>query len=186
MSRHVALLRGINVGGRKKIAMADLRALVAGLGHSDVATYINSGNVVFANGTPEAGRDELEAAIEAAVLAELGLEVAVLVRTHEELTAAVDANPFPDAVPSRLLLSFLRTAPDPDEYGPVVERVESGADEFRVDGTTVYLHCPDGLGRSKLAAALSRPAVGVGTSRNLATVRTLVRLSQDPGNRRPD
>ncbi len=185
MSRHVALLRGINVGGRKKVAMADLRALVAGLGHTDVATYINSGNVVFAAAAPDAAREELETAIEAAVRAGLGLEVAVLVRTHDELAAAVDANPFPDAEPSRLLLSFLRTAPEPDTYA-AAERVESGADEFRVDGTTVYLHLPDGAGRSKLAAALSKPSLGVATSRNLATVRTLVRLSQGPGNRRSD
>ncbi|WP_116949382.1 DUF1697 domain-containing protein [Jiangella endophytica] len=185
MSRHVALLRGINVGGKKKVAMADLRALVAGLGHTDVTTYINSGNVVFTSATPDAGRDELETAIEAAIQAELGLEVAVLVRTHGELAAAVDANPFPDAEPSRLLLSFLRAVPDPDRY-TAAEGLESGADEFRVDGTTLYLHVPGGAGRSKLAAALSKPALGVATSRNLATVRTLVQLSQEPGNRRSD
>ncbi|PZF82091.1 DUF1697 domain-containing protein [Jiangella anatolica] len=180
MSGHVALLRGINVGGRNKVAMADLRALVEGLGHTGVRTYINSGNVVFA-APAGAGRDELETSIEAAIKAELGLEIAVLVRTHDELAAAADANPFPDAEPSRLLLSFLRTAPAADAYA-AAERSESGADEFRVDGTTVYLHVPDGAGRSKLAAALSKPSLGVATSRNLATVRTLIRLSQDVGN----
>jgi uncharacterized protein (DUF1697 family) len=178
MGRQVALLRGINVGGKKKVAMADLRALVEGLGHTDVRTYINSGNVVFASGTPGAARDELETAIEQAIEAELGLDVAVIVRTHEELAAAVDANPFPDAVPPRLLLSFLREAPAADGYA-AAEAVESGADEFRVDGTTVYLHCPDGIGRSKLAEALSKPKGPVGTARNLATVRKLVELSQE-------
>lgn len=183
MGRRAALLRGINVGGKKKVAMADLRALVEGLGHTEVVTYINSGNVVFTNGTPKAGRGELEAAIERAIKAELGLDVAVIVRTHDELAAAVDANPFPAAEPPRLLLSFLREAPAADGYA-AAEAVESGADEFRVDGTTVYLHCPDGIGRSKLAEALSKPKGPVGTSRNLATVRKLVQLSQDPGNRR--
>jgi uncharacterized protein (DUF1697 family) len=177
VSRHVALLRGINVGGKKKVAMAELRALVAGLGHTDVATYINSGNVVFAAAAPDAGRDELETAIEAAIRAGLGVEVAVLVRTHDELAAAVDANPFPDAEPSRLLLSFLRTAPEPDTYA-AAERVESGADEFRVDGTTLYLHCPDGIGRSKLAEALGRVKAPVATARNLATIRKLIVLSR--------
>lgn len=185
MSRHVALLRGINVGGKNKVVMAELRELVAGLGHTDVATYINSGNVVFASGTPGAGRDELEAAIEGAIRDDLGVDVAVLVRTHDELVAAVDANPFPDAEPNRLLLSFLRTPPDEERFA-AAGRVESGADEFRLVGTTLYLHVPGGAGRSKLAAALSRPALGVATSRNLATVRTLVQLSQDPGNRRSD
>ena len=183
MTRQVALLRGINVGGKKKVAMADLRALVEGLGHTDVITYINSGNVVFAGGTPKARRGELEAAIERAIEAELGLDVAVIVRTHDELAAAVDANPFPAAVPARLLLSFLRSQPAAEAYA-AAEAVESGADEFRVDGTTVYLHCPDGIGRSKLAEALSKPALGLATSRNLATVRKLVQLSQDPENRR--
>ncbi|MBB5787712.1 DUF1697 domain-containing protein [Jiangella mangrovi] len=179
MGRQVALLRGINVGGKKKVAMADLRALVEGLGHTDVRTYINSGNVVFTSGTPKAGRAEHEGALEQAIHAELGLDVAVMVRTHDELAAAVDANPFPAAEPPRLLLSFLREAPEPDGYA-AAEKVESGADEFRVDGTTVYLHCPDGIGRSKLAEALSKPKVPVGTARNLATVRKLVELSQEP------
>ncbi|RIQ36713.1 DUF1697 domain-containing protein [Jiangella rhizosphaerae] len=178
MTRHVALLRGINVGGKKKVAMADLRALVAGVGHTDVATYINSGNVVFTSGTPDAGRDELEAAIERAIEAELGLEVAVLVRTHDELAAAVDANPFPDAVPARLLLTFLRDEPAAGAYA-AAERVRSGADEFRVVGTTLYLHCPDGIGRSKLAEALGRVKGPVGTARNLGTVRKLIDLSRD-------
>lgn len=178
MTHHVALLRGINVGGKRKVAMAYLRAIVEGLGHADVRTYINSGNVVFASGTPGAGRAELEAQLEKAIRAELGLDVAVIVRTHDELAAAVDANPFPDAVPPRLLLSFLREAPAADGYA-AAEAVESGADEFRVDGTTVYLHCPDGIGRSKLAEALSKPKVPVGTARNLATVRKLVELSQE-------
>lgn len=178
MGRHVALLRGINVGGKKKVAMADLRALVEGLGHTDVRTYINSGNVVFTSGTPKAGRADHEAALEKAIQAELGLEVAVIVRTGDELAAAVDANPFPAAEPPRLLLTFLREAPAPDGYA-AAEKVESGADEFRVDGTTVYLHCPGGIGRSKLAEALSRPKVPVGTARNLATVRKLVDLARD-------
>lgn len=183
MTRQVALLRGINVGGKKKIAMADLRALVEGLGHTDVVTYINSGNVVFTTAEPGIRRGQLEAAVERAIEAELGLDVAVIVRTHEELAAAVDANPFPDAVPARLLLSFLREPAAAGAYA-AAESVESGADEFRVDGTTVYLHCPDGIGRSKLAEALSKPTPGVATSRNLATVRKLVQLSQDPENRR--
>ncbi|TDC53629.1 DUF1697 domain-containing protein [Jiangella ureilytica] len=178
MARHIAFLRGINVGGKKKIAMADLRALVEGLGHTDVRTYINSGNVIFTSGTPKAGRAELETAIERAVQSQLGMDVAVIVRTRDELAAAVDANPFPAAEPPRLLLSFLREAPAADSFA-AAEKVESGADEFRVDGTTVYLHCPDGIGRSKLAEALSRPKTPVGTARNLATVRKLVDLARD-------
>lgn len=178
MTRYAALLRGINVGGHNTVRMPELRSMVESLGHTDVVTYINSGNVVFTSGAGEAGRAELEAGIEDRLEAELGRRITVLVRSRDELAEAVDANPFPDAVPNRLLLAFLRTVPDEDQLAAAAA-VESGADEFRLLGSTLYLHCPDGMGRSKLAAALSKP-VGDGTSRNLATVRKLVELATVP------
>ncbi|TDE12984.1 DUF1697 domain-containing protein [Jiangella asiatica] len=179
MTRYAALLRGINVGGHNTVRMADLRTLVEALGHTDVVTYINSGNVVFTDGTPGADRAALETAIEDRLEQELGRRIAVLVRSRDELAEAVAANPFPDAAPPRVLLAFLRSVPAPADLARAGE-VESGDDEFRLLGSTLYLHCPDGMGRSKLAAALSKPTAD-GTSRNLATVRKLVELADRAG-----
>src|SRR5882672_4085362 len=93
--RYAALLRGINVGGNKKIAMADLRLLLSGLGHGEVSTLLQSGNAVFTAPPSDAAR--LAAQIEAALADQLGLTSSVLLRTHQQLAAVVDGNPFPSA-----------------------------------------------------------------------------------------
>jgi len=87
-----ALLRGINVGGQRKVPMSDLRALVEDLGHTDVATYIQSGNVVFASKVAEP--TTVKAALEARIAKEFGFAVTVILRTHKELTGVLDRNPF--------------------------------------------------------------------------------------------
>lgn len=180
MTRYVALLRGINVGGHNKVAMADLRQLVESLGHTDVSTYINSGNVVFTTGTPELDQVGLGHAIEDALKTRLGVGVAVMVRASEEIAEALRENPFPDAAPNRLLILFLSEAPA-HEAIVRAEQVESGADEFRVIGATVYLHCPDGVGRSKLGAVLGDRLAVPATARNLTTVRKLLDMSRTAG-----
>ena len=177
MTRYVALLRGVNVGGRNTVAMADLRALVESLGHTDVVTYINSGNVVFTSGTPELDQLQLAAAIESGLAQRLELEVAVIVRSSDEITEAVQANPFPDADPSRLVLMFLAQAPARAAVDDV-SSIESGRDQSRVIGTTLFLHCPDGLGRSKLWASVGDRIGVVGTARNLRTVRRLLEIAR--------
>lgn len=178
MTRYAALLRGINVGGRNKVAMADLRALVESLGHTDVGTYINSGNVAFTNGTPDSDQAALATAIEQALSVRLGVDVAVMVRAHDEIADVLEANPYPDAVPNRLLITFLSGEPSADEVTRAGD-VESGADEFRVLGSTLYLHCPDGVGRSKLAESIGRRITVPGTARNLTTVRKLLEMTAD-------
>ncbi|WP_298330881.1 DUF1697 domain-containing protein [Haloactinopolyspora sp.] len=177
MTRYIALLRGVNVGGRNKVAMPDLRALFEGLGHTDVATYINSGNVVFTSGTPELDQLQLAAAVEAELARRLGVEVAVIVRSSDEVTDAVQANPFPDADPSRLLIMFLAQAPDRAAIDQVAA-VESGRDESRVIGTNLFLHFPDGVGKSKLWASVGDRIGVVGTARNLRTVRRLLEMAR--------
>lgn len=176
-NRYVALLRGVNLGGHNQVRMADLRALVESLGHRDVVTYINSGNVVFTSGTPALDQAALAAAIEERIHAELGLRVAVLIRSPDELADVLAANPFPDAEPARLLISFLRAEPSREAVTSAAA-IPSGNDQFHVIGTTAYLHCPDGIGRSKLAAALGKRLEVDATARNLATVRKLIDLSQ--------
>jgi uncharacterized protein (DUF1697 family) len=156
MPTHVALLRGINLGGKNKVAMTDLRALVSELGHADVSTYIQSGNVLF---TAQADADcaVVARAITEAIAARLGVNAPVVVVTREELAQILAANPFTDE-------------PDPKRVHAVVSV-----------GQTLYLHTPDGYGNSDLAAAtlriVSSPKAGVtGTARNWATITKLLDL----------
>lgn len=180
MTRYVALLRGINVGGKNKVAMADLRAWVANLGHTEVATYINSGNVLFASGTPHLDNAGLAADIEERITAESGLRIAVLVRSEDELSAAVSANPFPDGDSSKVLVAFMNEPPD-DATVRRWDSIESGDDEARAVGPVVYVHCPDGIGRSKLADQLLGRDGPLSTTRNVRTVRKLLELVQAGG-----
>jgi uncharacterized protein (DUF1697 family) len=177
---HVALLRGINLGAHKRVAMPALRALVESLGHTDVATYIASGNVVFAAGTAEPGPD-----LEKAIAAELGVECRVVVLTCAELARAVAANPYPDEPdPKRVHAIFLTGvsgAKAEARLAQVRERLgeKVGRDEAQIVGRTLYLHTPDGFGRSELAKVLSRPGGHAeGTARNWATVTKLLEMCE--------
>src|SRR4051794_16056261 len=127
--RYVALLRGINVGGNKKISMADLRALLSSLGHTDVTTYLQSGNALF-NG-PRDDSDVLRQEIERRIASDLGLNVKVLVRTPEELERVVAGNPFPEAAisPTKLHVCFLSSQPDQARLAAVDPR-QFEPDEF--------------------------------------------------------
>jgi uncharacterized protein (DUF1697 family) len=176
-TRYAVLLRGVNVGGNKKIAMADLRALLSDLGHTDVSTLLQSGNAVLTAPKAEAGK--LAQRIESALAAKLGLSSRVLVRTHDELAAVIEANPFPTAEqePSKHLVQFLFeplteadrariAAFDAPAYGP---------EEFRVGDGVIYFRFPDGMGTSRLAVDFGKH-VGpkmVMTGRNWNTVRKL-------------
>lgn len=185
MPTHVALLRGINVGGRNKVPMAELREVVTSLGYTDVATYIQSGNVVFTADEPDTAA--LAAALEKAIADALGVAPRVVVLTRDELAQVVRDNPYPDeANPKYVHAVFLTEAPG----GDVVERVaaaerqvaEKGSrDTARVVGRTLFLHTPDGFGRSELATLLARTtdakaSRAAGTARNWATVTKLLAM----------
>jgi uncharacterized protein (DUF1697 family) len=176
---HVALLRGINLGPHKRVAMPALRALVASLGHTDVATYIASGNVVFTAGDGAAPGPGLEEAI----AAELGVECRVVVLTCAELARAVADNPYPDEPDlKRVHAIFLTGTSGPAARKRLEETREKlgakvGRDEAEIVGRTLYLHTPDGFGRSELAKVLSRPGgPAEGTARNWATVTKLLAM----------
>jgi len=174
---YVSLLRGINVGGRRKVAMSDLRALYAALGHAEVTTYVQSGNVVSA--CEVADPDEVAAAAEAGIAAELGLDVRVLVRTPAALATVVARNPFlpSGADPARLSVCFLAETPGPERVRDLVVP-DSGADEFHVEGREVYLHLPNGMARTKLGNDLWERRLGVAaTNRNWKTVTTLLEMA---------
>jgi uncharacterized protein (DUF1697 family) len=171
--RYVALIRGINVGGNKKLSMADLRDSMSGLGHTDVATYIQSGNVVFTSSQDDP--TELEREIEQRIAQDSGLDVSVMVRSHEELATMIDANPFQDAAarPTELHVSFLSALPDEERLREIDPR-QFEPDEYRFGDRVMYLRCPNGLGRSKLAAYPWERRLGLrATSRNWNTVSKL-------------
>lgn len=178
-TRYVALLRGINVGGRTRVAMDDLRRLFADLGHGDVTTYIQSGNVLFdADGPADGAAAPVAAAIEEGIAAELGLSVTVVLRSATELDAVVDANPFAGRVPdpSKLHVTFLAAEP-----AGTVEAPPGVADELALVGREVYLHCPGGYGRTKLDNGFFERRLGVpATTRTWTTVRKLRDLLTTP------
>lgn len=190
MATYVALLRGINVGGRNKVAMADLKRVLDALGHTDVRTYVNSGNVVFeAAGRASATEgDRLAGVIEKAISSELGVSPAVLVRSAAELATTAGANPYQDeSDPKKVHVVFLATPPTADEQAVAKaaerEAVEKGSrDEMTIMERAIYLHTPDGFGRSVLAELLSRrksSPMAAGTARNWSTVTKLLAMCNE-------
>lgn len=174
MGRHVALLRAVNVGGRK-LPMADLRALCAGIGWEDVATYIQSGNVVFsAAGKPAA----LETQLDKAIAERFGMDVPVIVRTAAQWQRYAPANPFPEAAadePNRLMLLVSKRTPAAGAERAVQARAAAG-EQVRRAGDALWIHFPEGSGTSKLTPALIDRAIGSpATSRNY---RTVVKLGE--------
>ena len=181
---YVALLRGVNVGGRNRLAMADLRTIVESLGHVQVRTYIQSGNVIFSTAADGAVSDEatLALAIRTRIAERLDLSVEVMVRSQSDLEAALAGVPFPDVDPRRLLIAFLSETPTRDA-AHALESIEAAPETAVVVDRVVYLHLPNGVGRSILAAQLERRLKVRATARNLATVRTLLSLcdTSSPG-----
>jgi uncharacterized protein (DUF1697 family) len=178
MGTYVAMLRSINVGGRNRIPMADLRALVSSLGFGDVVTYIQSGNVVLTgSGTATA----VARAIEDRITAELGLSVPVLARSKQQLRRILADSPHrqSDAEPKTLHVTFLADRPDPARVSALEGMAATfGADSFEVVGSEVYLHCPDGYGETTLNNAYLERRLGVvATTRNWRTVVTLAEMA---------
>ncbi|HEV2781409.1 MAG TPA: DUF1697 domain-containing protein [Actinophytocola sp.] len=173
MTRYVALLRGINVGGHNKVPMAALRDICASVGCTDVATYIQSGNVVLTSSLDAA---KLSAALESAIAAELGVAPAVVIRTHEQLAAIVAGNPFPQADPGHLHVLFLMSEPNDKDLG-AMEDAEYPPEELAVRGADVYFHLPKGLGRAKLPELWGRRIKILGTMRNWRTVGRMLEMS---------
>jgi uncharacterized protein (DUF1697 family) len=181
MPRYLALLRGINVGGHNKVPMTELRALAAALGHTDVATYIQSGNMVFSS--TETDVTVLADVLEAEIAAQLDVRCGVVVVSGPELAQVVASNPFPDETNPRYLHAvFRREEIDKNDIAQIAAAVrqarESGSrDDAAVAGRTLFLRTPDGLGRSDLAARLARSKVqSAGTARNWATVTKLMAM----------
>jgi len=178
----IALLRGVNVGGKNLLPMADLRDLVAALGHRDVRTYIQSGNLVFTPAPRSTRSDAVAGDLSGAIARRFGLDVVVVVRTPEELADAAAAHPFvleePDA--AKLHLAFLSARPTA-EAAARLETDRFQPDRFVVQDRRIALHYPSGMGRSKMTVGYFERRLGVSaTVRNLTTVAKLVDLAARP------
>ncbi|WP_306321639.1 MULTISPECIES: DUF1697 domain-containing protein [unclassified Streptomyces] len=179
ITRYAALLRGINVGGAKKVPMAQLRPLFADLGYEDVTTYLQSGNVTFAAADGDEARHA--AAVERAVADTFGFAVDVLVRDHAYLKSVRDACPFPaaDLEAKQLHVTYFSEPVTADRFA-AVDPAAYAPEDFRLGDRALYLYAPKGLGVSKLGVQLSRPGIVKGlvaTSRNWNTVTKLVELT---------
>jgi len=170
MTKSIALLRAVNVGGKNAIAMARLREIMAGLGCTDVTTLLQSGNLVFSSYATD--EHALVTLLEGAIASELGLDVKVVLRAQDELEAVVAGNPFlaEKADPARLHVTFLAAHP----RARSVEQLNADSflpDECVVKGREVYLHCPHGYARTKLSNEAFERWFGVtATTRSWSTV----------------
>jgi uncharacterized protein (DUF1697 family) len=179
MARHVLLLRGINLGGKRRVPMADLRALLTDAGYEDVATYVQSGNVVLKSTARPA---ELEPAVASLITERFGFEVPVCARSASQLAKILAHDPIPGGAedPKHYQVTFLADrAP-----AAVMQRLETLAtDTERVaaHGRELYTFHPDGIARSKLGKALAAKELGMSaTARNWTTVTTLAEMASGP------
>jgi len=192
MASHVALLRGINVGGRNKVPMADLREVVTSLGHTGVTTYIQSGNVLFS--TAETDTAKLAGALEAAIGERFGIWASVVVVSRAELAQVLASNPYPgEPNPKQVHVVFLSAEPPADLLDRITAAESAAAakgsrDAVQASGRVLFLHTPDGFGTSELAQALFRiispptkkQAPGLAaTARNWATSSKLLALCEE-------
>lgn len=178
MMAYLALLRGINLGSRNKIAMPQLRSLFVDLGHQDVATYVQSGNVVF---TSSLSASEIAPAIERGISDTFGLSISVVLRTRTELKRVAAGNPFlrKGTDFTSLHVMFLADAPSKQAVNSL-DPDRSPADKFEVRGREIYLHYPNGAGRSKLTIDyFERLLKTSATARNWNTVTKILKLMEE-------
>jgi uncharacterized protein (DUF1697 family) len=168
MTAYVALLRAVNVGGRKLI-MTELKEIARELGLGSPKTFIASGNLLF---TSDKGEAELKAELEGVIAAHMGKPVGVMVRTMREMEAAAAANPFTDQPGNRVVAIFLDTPPPKDAAANAKNVVD---ERLALGGREIYVHYPNGQGESKLRI----PAAADGTARNMNTVAKLAELAKE-------
>tara|TARA_R110002051_G_scaffold132655_1_gene206246 strand:- start:773 stop:1306 length:534 start_codon:yes stop_codon:yes gene_type:complete len=174
MSHRICLLRGVNVGG-VKVLMTELKAVADGLGLANPRTLLASGNLVVDS---DAGPADLEARLEAAIAARFGRPIEVMVRTPDQWAALIAANPFPDqaaANGSRLLVMVMK-AGLADAALETLQGLAIGEEQVAAVDGSLYLWCPDGIGRSRMAEKAVPRLTGIGTGRNWNTVLKLAAM----------
>jgi len=175
MTRYALLLRGVNVGTKNSLPMAELRAMLEKIGCTDVKTYVQSGNAVFATKLEAAA---LTKAIEAALERYMGRPIATTLRTHKQMKAVIDANPFAQVAtnPSYLCVTFLSHAPTQSEVAPLHAQ-DWSPELFQIARTEIYTWYPNGQARSPLAVVLGKLRLrGAVTARNWNTVLKLTEM----------
>ena len=179
MQTYIAILRGINVSGKNKIAMKDLKAALDGAGFQNVATYIQSGNVVFKH--KQTAEKTLAQQITQLIKTNFGLDVPVLVRTAENIQQAYNHNPFlkqKDIDTEKLHITFLADVPTQENIDKI-NTYSYPPDEFIIAGDNVYVHCPDSYGNTKITNTFFENKLKVqATTRNLKTVTKLIEMGQ--------
>jgi len=177
MARVIALLRGVNVGGRNKIKMEALRAICGSLGCTNTQTYVQSGNVVF--DTTKENLSSLSVEIESAIGSGLGFRPSVMLRTAAELRAIVSRNPFPTQAqtdPGHLVVFFLDGPPSPEARERVLA-LKPDPEQLRLMDREIYAYFPVDIGHSKLPALIDRALKLPATARNWNTVTRLLELA---------
>ena len=180
MKTYIALFRGINVGGTNVLLMKDLVALLENIGSQNVKTYIQSGNAVLQN--REENASLLSNKIRATIKKSHGFEPQVLLLEPEDMERAIESNPFPEAEsePKTLHIHFLASMPKNPNLG-ALDTIKSDRERFVLKDGVFYLHAPDGIGRSKLAANAEK-LLGVAlTGRNWRTVRKVMTMAKQYG-----
>lgn len=176
MMIYISILRGINVGGQKKLRMNDLKALYEDLGFEKVVTFIQSGNVIFQSGekTPPA---DLSLKIEHSLKKKFGFEISVILRTVDEMQKITTNNPFLEFGEEKLHVTLLSDYPK-SEFVTAIGKFDYSPDRFILIGKEIYLYCPDGYGRIKLANNLFENKLKVKAStRNWRTLNKLVAIA---------
>ncbi len=184
MQTYVAMLRGINLGSRNRVPMADLRTLASSLGFDDIRTYVQSGNLVFSS---DVARSRIAPTLAKGIHNAFDVDVPVLVRTKEELVGTCISNPFaeegfvPDNQPTLFHVTFLDGIPDPGRVDGIADlAVRYDPDTFRMVGSDIFLSIPGGYGETKLTNALFEKRLGVpATTRNWKSVVALTHMANE-------
>ncbi len=178
--KYIALLRGINVSGQKKIIMAELRIHLAELPIRNISTYIQSGNIIF--DSEENDKSILEDSIQKKIAQKYGFEVPIIVFNRDYLLIAESQNPFPKETKeaaNHAFIAFLKERPKSENIA-VFEQLDFSPDQMVLKGKNLYFHCPNGAGKSKITNTLFEKKLKVAaTSRNFKTVWKLLELSKE-------
>jgi uncharacterized protein (DUF1697 family) len=183
-STYIVLLRAVNVGGVGSLPAKDFVQVLEKLRLSGVTTYIQSGNALFRASRKDAAR--LPQRIRAAISRKLGFAPEVILLRQDDLESALAANPYPEAAsePQALHLTFLAAAPRAPDLA-ALDQLRKDNERFALKGRVFYLHAPDGVGKSKLAARIERALGVAGTARNWRTACKLAELAREISGERP-
>lgn len=175
MNPYISMLRGINVGGQKKVRMAELKSLYESLGFTNVETYVQSGNVVF--DSEEQDANKMADAIEKQIENTFGFAIPVQVRSADDFQRVIESHPFRDEEPVRVLVTFLKESPNPLKLEKL-SHYEDKVDQYAIGEQEIFLFCPGGYGNTKLSNTFFEKMLEVtATTRNWRTVNKLYEMA---------